>query len=174
MECASLLARIDQDAKPLVRLERDGLAQSLALHISIGAPADACVRYVTVQYHMLDHGITVKTCGLRHNDVARRPKVCLFVRLIRPCPARPASGLQEVRSRALGPLAAPMPHESATTAPKTKRFPGSRSAWPASRGPSCPDLIKYYYAARSLPVTRPPQRTARGPAQPPAHPPRPT
>jgi len=32
--------------------------------------------------------------------------------------------LQEACSRALEPLPAPMPHESATDAPKTKGFPG--------------------------------------------------
>jgi hypothetical protein len=75
IECTSLLTRIDHYVTPLVRHERDSLAQPLPLHESVGSPADSRVRHVTVEHHMLDHGTTVKTCALRHNEVMSRVAV---------------------------------------------------------------------------------------------------
>ena len=75
IECASFFTRVDQYVTPLVRHERHSLAQPLPLHESVGSPADSRVRHVPVEHHMLDHGTTVKTRALRHNEVIRRVAV---------------------------------------------------------------------------------------------------
>ena len=124
IECTSLLTRVDQYLTPLVRHERDSLAQPPPLHESVGSPADSRVRHITVEHHMLDHGTTVKTRALRHNEIMRRGSGRHRILRDRSLGALVSEGVPTALDRPFSP-ASPIPKRAAARLAAKRRHGGN-------------------------------------------------